>query len=116
MQAELTETEMETIAKMVSVKLFEKIAQDASFLKLKEAAEKRTSEIIKFYLEENTLTWDVKKMIAPILDEHLKETKVIEQKLKDFMNTEHFKKLELKNLQQRVCQLIREMEEKFENN
>jgi len=32
------------------------------------------------------------------------------------MNTEHFKKLELKNLEQRVYQLRREMEEEFDNN
>lgn len=116
MQAELTKTEMETIAKMVSEKLFEKISQDASFKKLQEAAEKRTNEIIKFYLNENALTWDVKKTIAPILDEHLKETKIVEQKLQEFMNTETFKKLEIKNLEQRIYQLRREIEAEYEDN
>ena len=115
MQAELTKAEMNTIATMVSEKLLEKISTDAAFKQLKEAAEKRTSDIINFYLDENELSWDVRKMISPILDEHLKETKVVEEKLREFMNTEHFKKLELKNLEQRVYQLRRELEQEFDN-
>ena len=53
-------------------------------------------------------------MIKPILDEHLKETNIVEEQLRSYMNTEHFKKLELKNLKNRVYQIERELENESE--
>ena len=109
MEATLTNTEMETIAKIVSDRLHARFIADGSNGELQKASENYTKQMIDFYLKENSVAYDVKKMIKPILDEHLKETKVVEEQLRSYMNTEHFKKLELKNLKERVLQIEREL-------
>ena len=111
MDATLTISEMETIAKMVSDKLHARFVADGSQKELQVATENYTKQMIKFYLSENVITYDAAKVIKPILDEHLKETKVVEQQLSSYMNTEHFKKLELKHLKQRVNQIEQELYE-----
>jgi len=82
---------------------------------LQKSCENYTKQMIKFYLSENAVSYDCSQMIKPILDEHLKETKIIEQQLKSYMNTEHFKKLELKHLEKRVEQLKDELHSQEED-
>ena len=43
-----------------------------------------------------------------------KDEAEIHEKLREFMNTKHFKKLEISHLRQRVNQLERQLEEEFE--
>lgn len=114
MEATLTSSEMNDIAKMVSEKLHARFVADSSQKELQTACENYTKQMIGFYLKENAVAYDVAKMIKPILDEHLKETKIVEEQLRSYMNTEHFKKLELKNLKNRVYQIERELENESE--
>lgn len=109
MEATLTKQEMETIAKMVSDKLYAKFIADGSQKELQKATEDYTRQMIDFYLKEDAVSYDVAKMIKPIFDEHLKQTNIVEQQLRSYMNTEHFKKLELKHLKDRVVQIEREL-------
>lgn len=109
MEATLSQSEMETIAKRVADILHARFVADGSQKELQATCENYTKQIIKFYLAENVITYDAAKVIKPILDEHLKETKVVEQQLSSYMNTEHFKKLELKHLKQRVNQIEQEL-------
>jgi len=111
MEATLTKSEMETISKMVSDKLHAKFIADGSQKELQTACENYTKQMIDFYLKENAVAYDVAKMIKPIFDEHLKQTKIVEEQLRSYMNTEHFKKLELKHLKDRIYQIERELEE-----
>jgi len=115
MEATLTTQEMETIAKRVSDVLHARFVAEGSQKELQAACENYTKQMIKFYLDENVITYDAAKVIKPILDEHLKQTKVVEEQLRSYMNTEHFKKLELKNLKDRVYQLERELQDEYEN-
>jgi hypothetical protein len=115
MEATLTNSEMETIAKIVSEKLYAKFIADGSQKELQKATENYTKQMIDFYLKENAVAYDVAKMIKPIFDEHLKQTKIVEEQLRSYMNTEHFKKLELKHLKDRVNQIEGELYEDNEN-
>ena len=115
MEATLTSSEMNDIAKMVTEKLHARFVAEGSQKELQAACEHYTNQMIKFYLAENVISYDAAKVIKPILDEHLKETKVVEEQLRSYMNTEHFKKLELKNLKDRVYQLEKELENDYEN-
>lgn len=111
MEATLTHTEMETIAKIVSEKLYTKFMTDGSQKELQKANENYTKQMIQFYLSENSVAYDVAKMIEPIFDKHLKKSRIIEEHLSAYLNTEHFKKLELKHIEQRAVQIRRELEE-----
>lgn len=110
MEATLTNSEMETIAKMVSDKLYARYVADGSHKELQLQCEKYTKQFIDHYISENVITYDAAKAIKPILDKHIKETKIVEQHLQSYMHSEHFKKLELKNLKQRVYEIERDLE------
>lgn len=114
MEATLTSSEMNEIAKMVSEKLHARFVADSSKKELQIACENYTKQMIGFYLKENAVSYDVAKIIKPILDEHLKETRIVEEQLRSYMNTEHFKKMELKNLKARVYQIERDLENESE--
>ena len=110
MQAELTPAELETIAKMVTDKLHAKFVADESQKELQKACEKYTKQMIGYYLKENAVSYDVAKMIKPILDEHLKATDIVANHLRQYFTTEHFRQLEIRQLQNRIYELQR-MEE-----
>ena len=109
MEAVLSKTEIEAIAKIVSENLRARFIADGSQKELQTAAENYTKQMIGFYLKENEIAPDVAKMIKPILDEHLRQTNVVEEQLRSYMNTDHFKELELKNLKSRVAQIEKEL-------
>lgn len=111
MEAILTKSEMETISKTVSEILFAKFIADGSQKELQKANENYTKQLIGYYLKENEVAPDVAKMIAPIFDKYLKNTDIIESRLRSYMNSESFKKLELKHLKQRVYQIESELED-----
>jgi len=115
MEATLTNTEMESIAKIVSEKLHAQFIADGSQKQIQEASEKYTKQMIQFYLSENAVSYDVAKMLKPIFDEHLKNTNLISDKLNEYMNTDHFKKLELQHLERRVEHLRKELYNNFED-
>jgi hypothetical protein len=110
MEATLSSSEMETLAKKVSGILFAKFIADGSQKELQKANENYTKQLIGYYLEENEVAPDVKKMITPIFNEHLKSSKIVEEHLRSYMNTEHFKKIELSMLKKRVMELEYELE------
>ena len=115
MEATLTKSELDAISTMVSEKLYAKFIAEGSQKELQTATEVYTKKVIRYYLDENAISYDVQKMIKPILDEHLKETKVVEEHLRSYMNTDHFKKMEIKHLRSRINQIERELEEEFDN-
>ncbi|HMT02296.1 MAG TPA: hypothetical protein PKD00_03150 [Burkholderiales bacterium] len=53
---------------------------------------------------------DVAKTITPIFDKHIRESKIVEQQLLIYMNSNDFKKLELKHLKERITQIESELE------
>lgn len=110
MNAELTISELETISKMVSDKIYSKIIADSSQKELQKACENYTNKMISFYLKENAVSYDVAKMIKPFFDEYLKNSNIIETQLRSYMTSEQFKKIELRNLELRVQQLRDELE------
>lgn len=113
MEATLTTPEMETIARMVSEKIYAKFIADESQKVLQKKCEEYTKQMVQYYVTDNGVSHDVRKMIAPIFDEHIKSSKLVEEHLNTYMHTDHFKKLELKHLEYRVSQIRRELE--YEN-
>jgi len=109
MEAKLSTKEIESIARLVADQLHAKFVADGSQKELQKACENYTKQMIDFYVSENSVSYDVAKMIKPIFDEHLKQTKIVEQHLITYMNTDHFKKIELKQLKNRVDQIEREL-------
>jgi len=107
MNVTLTKDELKDITDVVSKKLYTQFIADGSQKELQRATENYTGQMIKFYLTENAISYDVAKMIKPILDEHLKQSRIIEDKLSEYMTTDNFKKIELRHLERR-CQQIRE--------
>jgi len=115
MEATLTNSEMEAITKMVSEKLYAKFVADGSQKELQKAAENYTKQLIGFYLKEHEVAPDVAKMIKPIFDEHLKQTNIVENQLRSYLNTGHFKKMELKHLRNRIYEIERELGDDNDN-
>ena len=73
MEATLTSSEMNEIAKMVSEKLHARFVADSSKKELQIACENYTKQMIGFYLKENAVSYDVAKMIKPIFVKEIKE-------------------------------------------
>ena len=111
MEATLTKSELDAISTMVSDKLHARFIADGSQKELQTAAENYTREMIGYYLKDNSISYEVASMIKPILDQHLKESNVIDNQLRKFMDTEHFKRLEIEHLRHRINKLQRDLDE-----
>lgn len=111
MNAELTTTELETIAKIVSKQLHAKFIADESQKELSEACEKYTKQIAEFYISEFTIPHEAAKIIGPVLNQYLKESKIIDNHLQEYLSTEDFKKKTLEQLKYQVRKLEKEIYE-----
>jgi|SRR6187402_192003 len=115
MEATLTTTEIESLAKKVIDELTKRLVGENVYKELDKVAQARVDLIIKHYIDGNTLIWDVKKIIEPIFDKHLKESNYIDNKLSEYLNTKEFKKLELAQIERYASNLRRQLEEDYES-
>ena len=105
MKAELTQSELESIAKIVSDTLYKRFTNVGSQKALQEASEAYAKNMLSFYLGESSVSYDVRKMLAPIFSDYLKQSKEIEEILQKFTSSEHFKNLERRQLLMRIAEL-----------
>lgn len=109
MNAELSKDELETIAKMVTEKLYAKFIAEDTCGELQKKNKEYANQMIAYYISENSVSYDVAKMIRPVIDKYLKETKEVESQLASYMTSDEFKKIELRHLEHRVSQLKDEL-------
>lgn len=109
MEATLTNSELDALAKKVSELIYVKITRESFKETLEKESEKYMKALIEFYISENEVNANLYQALKPIIDTHIKETNIVEQHLKEFYNTENFKKLELKHLKKRVSDLEYEL-------
>ena len=109
MEAILTNSELDALSKKVSELIYVKITHESFKETLEKESEKYMKTLIEFYISENQINANLYQALKPIIDNHIKTNNIVEQQLKEFYNTDNFKRLELNHLKKRVSDLEYEL-------
>lgn len=109
MKIELTETELDSIARQIEDRLQARLVANGSSKAIEEASKKYTEQMIPYYLSSNEITMNVQDMLKPSIEKYLrKNSSIINAAIYEHMSTESFKKLEIDALRRRIHQLEEE--------
>lgn len=117
-QYTLSNDEINRIAVEMNKRLQNQLANDAAFKELSE----KTLNVAKFFagslMSENALNADIRKIIAPLCKEEIKETLsnsgVISDAIKAYFQTDEFKRKQLWELEKRVQEIKKDLGEDYE--
>jgi predicted transcriptional regulator len=110
MKIELENKDLDILAEKVAKQIEERMSNQAIHDKLNERLKQNVDVHAGYYLSSNTLTHDVKDVVKLVLKDYFSTTNIISNAIADYFNTDSFKKISIKHLENRIAQLHRELE------
>ncbi len=115
MKAELTNLEIESIAKKVVEIITNKQEYELITNGIHELIKKKVRYLLDNSVINDRVKWDSVEAITLSINRHFRESDILKDTVKkeisDYFKSDIFKKLSISSLRQRICEIEREIEE-----